>query len=136
MKAKNPPEKVYVGPFLRPFPGNGARKLFWGPKMGCFWVGAKKFMLKKFMCFVGSLEKKRKKKNTKSLSKPRLSKPIFGHVGFEAMGLPMTEVAAEVLDLGAVRAHCLRQALLATGGAPDLGMEALRREMKAQKDSA
>ena len=51
------PEKVYVYvPLLRSFPGNEAHKLFsGGPKQG-FWVAAKKFMLKKFMCFFCPLE--------------------------------------------------------------------------------
>ena len=43
-------------PFLRPFPGNEAHKLFLGGQNGVFWVGAKKFMLKKFMCFFGPLD--------------------------------------------------------------------------------
>ena len=48
---KNPPENVCVGPFLRPFPGNEAHKLFfWGPKLGCFGCG---FLLKMFMCLFG-----------------------------------------------------------------------------------
>ena len=52
---QNLPEKVYVGPFLRPFPGNEAHKLFFlGAQNGVFWVGAKKFRLKKFMCVAGS----------------------------------------------------------------------------------
>ena len=38
-------------PFLRSFPGNEAHKLFLGvPYLGVL-GGAKKFMLKKFMCF-------------------------------------------------------------------------------------
>ena len=53
---KNPPEKVYVGPFFASFPGNEAHKLFfWGAQNGGFWVGVKKFMLKKFMRFFGPL---------------------------------------------------------------------------------
>ena len=42
---QNPPDKVFVGPCLRPFPGNEAHKLFflgaqhgdfgWGPKSLC-----------------------------------------------------------------------------------------------------
>ena len=54
-RPKNPPEKVYVGPFLRPFPGNEAHKLFSkGPKWGVL-GGGQKVMLKKFMCFFGPL---------------------------------------------------------------------------------
>ena len=33
------------------FPGNEAHTFFLGPQNGGFWVGAKKFMLQKFMCF-------------------------------------------------------------------------------------
>ena len=51
---QNPPEKVYVVPFLRFFlffPVNEAHTLFgWGSKMGGL-GGGKRFMLKKFMCF-------------------------------------------------------------------------------------
>ena len=28
---------------------------YWGPKVGVFWVGAEKCMLKEFMCFFPSL---------------------------------------------------------------------------------
>ena len=43
-------------PFLQPFPENEARfNFFLGVQNGVFWVGAKKFMLKKFMCFFGPL---------------------------------------------------------------------------------
>ena len=48
------PQKIYVGPFFRPFPGNEAHNFFLfsgGPKSG-FWVGPKSFMLKKLMCFI------------------------------------------------------------------------------------
>ena len=42
--------------FLRSFPFNEAHKLFfWGAKWG-FWVGAKKFILKTFMCFFRPLK--------------------------------------------------------------------------------
>ena len=47
----NCPEKVYVYvPLLRSFPGNEAHKLFLGVQNGVFWVGTKKFMLRRFMC--------------------------------------------------------------------------------------
>ena len=50
-----PPQKVYVGPLLRSFPGKEARKIFsGGPKWGSR-AGAKKLMLKKFLCFCGPL---------------------------------------------------------------------------------
>ena len=53
---KDRPEKVYVGPLSRSFPGNEAHRLFArGPNWG-FWVGAKKFMLKESMCFFRPLE--------------------------------------------------------------------------------
>ena len=43
-------------PFLRSFLGNEAHQIFWGgPQWGVL-VGAKKFMLKKFMCFFRPLE--------------------------------------------------------------------------------
>ena len=51
------PEKVYVGPLFASFP----RKWEWdincllGAQNRVFWVGAKKLMLKKFMCFFGPL---------------------------------------------------------------------------------
>ena len=39
---KIPPKKVFVGPFLRSFPGNEAHKLFfWGPRMGGLGWGPK-----------------------------------------------------------------------------------------------
>ena len=53
LNPEDPPEKVYVGsPFLRSFPGNEAHKLFFvgGPNWGVL-GGAKKFTLKKIMCF-------------------------------------------------------------------------------------
>ena len=50
-------------PFLRPLPGAEAHNFFWGSKRGVFWVGAKKFMLKKFMCFFGPLVSGGKKNN-------------------------------------------------------------------------
>ena len=51
------PEKVYVYvPLLRSFPGNEAHKLFLGAQNR---VGAKTFMLKKFMCFFRPLSKSR-----------------------------------------------------------------------------
>ena len=37
--------------FLRPFPGNEAHKHLWRVPTVGFWVGVKKFMLRKFMCF-------------------------------------------------------------------------------------
>ena len=53
---KIPPKKFMWVPFLRPFPGNEAHKYFFlGAQNGVFWLGAKKFMLKKFMCFFGPL---------------------------------------------------------------------------------
>ena len=49
---KIPPKKFMWVPFLRPFPGNEAHKFFFlGAQIGVFRVGAKMFMLKKFMCF-------------------------------------------------------------------------------------
>ena len=42
-------------PFLRPFPGNEAQKLFSGSKMGVL-SGGQKVWLKKFTCFFGPLE--------------------------------------------------------------------------------
>ena len=65
---KIPPKKFMWVPFLRPFPGkNEAHQLFfWGPN-GVFWVGPKKFMLKKLMCFFGPLNPPhRKQKNAES----------------------------------------------------------------------
>ena len=54
---KNPPKKVYVGLFLASFPRkNEAHKLFSGGQNLGFWVGAKKFMSRKFMCFFGPLK--------------------------------------------------------------------------------
>ena len=48
---QSPPEKVYVGPFWRPFPGNEAHKLFsGGPKLGVSGGGLKVYV-EKFMCF-------------------------------------------------------------------------------------
>ena len=47
-RPQNPPDKVYVSPLLRPFPGKEAQKLFFRwPNLGCFGWGAKKLMLKK-----------------------------------------------------------------------------------------
>ena len=52
MAENGPHEKFLWVPFLHPFPGNEAHKLFfWRPKLEGFVWGAKKFMLKKFMCF-------------------------------------------------------------------------------------
>ena len=45
---KIPSNKFMWVPLLRPFPGNEA-----GAQNRVFWVGAKKFTLKKFMCFFG-----------------------------------------------------------------------------------
>ena len=42
-------QKSLWGPFLRPFPGNEAHKLFLGAQK------SKKFMLIKFMCLSGPL---------------------------------------------------------------------------------
>ena len=55
---KNPPEKVYAGVFFCILSQDMRHiKCFsWGPKWGV-WVGAKKFMLKKFMCFFGPLSR-------------------------------------------------------------------------------
>ena len=50
---KSPRKSLCGSPFLRSFPGNEAHKLFFlGAHYQVFWV-AKKFMLKKFMCFFG-----------------------------------------------------------------------------------
>ena len=52
---QNSPQKVYVGPFFFAFfPRKwGTSTFFWGgeSKNGGFGMEAKKFMLKKFMCF-------------------------------------------------------------------------------------
>ena len=48
---KTPPKKFMWVPFLRPFPGNQAHKLFSGGPKWAVLGGAKKLMLKKFMCF-------------------------------------------------------------------------------------
>ena len=44
---KNPPGKFMWFPFLRSFQGNEAHKLFFSGPKGAFWVGGKKFVLKK-----------------------------------------------------------------------------------------
>ena len=44
------PEKVYVGPFLASFPRKWGTSTIFGGQNGMPWVGAKKFVLKKFMC--------------------------------------------------------------------------------------
>ena len=52
---KIPPKKFMWGPVFASFPRkSGTQAFFSAPKMGC-WVGAKKFVLKKFMCFFGPL---------------------------------------------------------------------------------
>ena len=39
-------------PFLRPFPGNEAHKLFfWEAKMGCFWWGQKVYVENVYVLF-------------------------------------------------------------------------------------
>ena len=49
---KTSPKKLMWVPFLRSSPGNEAHKLFLGgSEWGGIWVGAKKLMLEKFMCF-------------------------------------------------------------------------------------
>ena len=49
---KNPPEKVYVGLFLRAFPGNKAHKLFSrGPKWGVLSGGQKVYVEKVYVLF-------------------------------------------------------------------------------------
>ena len=45
-----PPKKFMWVPFLRSFPGNEAHEFFLGVQKGAFGWGAKKFMLKEFMC--------------------------------------------------------------------------------------
>ena len=50
----SPPEKVDVGPFLRPFPGNEAYHFFGGPKSLC-WKSLCVFLSPKFI-FVRTLE--------------------------------------------------------------------------------
>ena len=47
-----PPKKLMWVPFLRPFPENEAHHFYFfpGAQNGVFWVGAKKFLLKKLMC--------------------------------------------------------------------------------------
>ena len=50
-----PPEKVYVGPFFASFQETRHINFFLTGQDGVFWVGVKKFMLKKFMCFFGPL---------------------------------------------------------------------------------
>ena len=53
---KNPHQKVYVGPFLASFSREWGTYIFLWAQNEVFWVGAKKFMLKKFMCFLGPLQ--------------------------------------------------------------------------------
>ena len=48
---QNAPENVYVGPFFVFLPGMRDINFFLGAQIGGFWVGAKKFMLKKSTCF-------------------------------------------------------------------------------------
>ena len=52
-----PPKKIYVGPFLRSFPGKlGVQTFFWGPKMGGgFELGAKKMLKKVSVLFLSFL---------------------------------------------------------------------------------
>ena len=49
--SQNPPEKVYVGPFFRPFPGNEARNFFSGGRKWGVLGGSQKVYLEKFVCF-------------------------------------------------------------------------------------
>ena len=85
--AQKSPEKVYVGPFLCPFPGNVMTHInfFLGAQNGAFGVGGKQFMLRKFMCFfcplfVGSLPVRRRtlqnpfKTPSRTLRKPECTK--------------------------------------------------------------
>ena len=67
--AKNPPEKVYVGPIFFCVLSQEMRHInfFLGAQIGVFWVGAKKFMLKKFMCFFGPLRIAQKNNSQGSL---------------------------------------------------------------------
>ena len=69
-----PLKKFMWVPFLRSFPRNEAHKLFSeGPKLGV-WVGANKFMLKKFMCFFrplsASLREQEKRTDHAQLGQP------------------------------------------------------------------
>ena len=49
---ENPPKKVYVGPFLRPFPGKEAHTFFfWGSKMGRFRWAPKSLRYKNLCVF-------------------------------------------------------------------------------------
>ena len=50
---KIPLQKFRWVPFLRSFPGNEAHRLSLGAQNGAVWVGAKNFMLKKFMFATG-----------------------------------------------------------------------------------
>ena len=52
---KIPPKMFMWVPFSRSFPGNEAHKLFLGAHNWGFGVGSKKFMLKKFLCFLRPL---------------------------------------------------------------------------------
>ena len=63
-------------PFLRSFPGNEAHKLLLGCQKGVFWVGAKKVMLKKFMCFFGPLGKM----TAKSFTQPREARDLISKI--------------------------------------------------------
>ena len=46
------PKKFMWAPFLRPFPGNEAHKLFfWGPQLGCFGWGPKSLCWKSLCAF-------------------------------------------------------------------------------------
>ena len=47
---KNPPEKFMQVPFLRPFPRKWGTQFFLEAQNEVFWVGAKQFMLRKFLC--------------------------------------------------------------------------------------
>ena len=54
---QNPPEKVYVVPFLRSFPGNEAHQLFSGGLKSGVLGGSQKIYVEKFMCFFPPLIK-------------------------------------------------------------------------------
>ena len=81
---KIPPKKIMWVLFLRPFPGNEAYFLGEGTQNWLFWVGAKKFMLKHFMCFFGAL--KMLKRQIFSQAQPTCPSCGSGRYGFGVFG--------------------------------------------------
>ena len=48
---QNPPERIYVGPFLRSFPGNEEHNFLGGPKWGVLGGGQKVYVVKVYVLF-------------------------------------------------------------------------------------